>query len=244
MALQIDTSTIQSAQRRLDVISNNISNSNTVGFKTSNFEQVIGSAFAQTQDVSRAGAVQNFSQGNLTESSNPLDIAINGSGFFRFESNADIVYSRNGQFTVNKEGYVVNGNGDKLTGYLAKAGDIDKSALKPLMIVSGDQYAPEATANISLRTTLDCRKTVPGSTFSSANPDTYNDTTTISVHDAKGTPLTLQAYFVKTSTGWDLHLFKDSSEITNSPIAMEFSANGSLSKVNGTAVDTAPEKLM
>ena len=122
MSIQIDTASIQSAARRLEVIGNNIANANTVGFKSSAFEDVLGTAMASDTGTKAAGTTQSFSQGNITANSNPLNVAVSGNGMFRMlDSNKNPSYTRDGQFSLNKEGYVVNSTGDYLTGYDADA---------------------------------------------------------------------------------------------------------------------------
>ena len=244
MGLNIDSTTIQLAQRRLDVISNNISNANSVGFKASSFEQILGATGKVDAASGTSGSVQNFAQGGLTDSTDPLDIAISGKGFFRMMQNGEAVFTRNGQFSVDKQGYIVNSDGDQLTGYGIQSGTLEtisKSSLVPLQILSGDTYPPQATENIIMNTALDCRKTIPTvTTFSPTNADSYNDTTTMVVHDAKGTPLTLQAYYIKTAVGWDVKLYKDGSEVTQgSPMKLWFNTDGSLKTVGTPSTTTA-----
>lgn len=241
MGLNIDSTTIQLAQRRLDVISNNISNANSVGFKTSSFEQVLGATGKVTSTSGTSGSVQNFLQGGLTDSTDPLDIAISGKGFFRLMQNGQAVFTRNGQFSVDKEGYIVNSDGDQLTGYGIQKGTLEtitKSSLVPLQIVASDVYPPAQTENIVMSTSLDCRKTVPSGTFNPSNATTYNDTTTMVVHDAKGTPLTLQAYYIKTNAGWTINLYKDGNPVTaGNPMNLVFNTDGTLNTTSsgGTA---------
>ncbi|MGM3293800.1 flagellar hook-basal body complex protein, partial [Escherichia coli] len=74
--------------------------------------------------VTVANVAQQFTQGNITSSNNPLDIAINGDGFFQLAaSSSDLspMYGRNGQFQLDKNGYIVNPsmNGAFLMGYAA-----------------------------------------------------------------------------------------------------------------------------
>src|SRR6185295_16208383 len=110
MSFQQGLSGLNAASRQLDVIGNNVANASTVGFKTSQaiFADVYANSVAASGGSSvgigtTVAAVQaNFSQGNITATSNPLDIAINGSGFYRLDTNGVISYSRNGQFHLNK----------------------------------------------------------------------------------------------------------------------------------------------
>src|SRR6185369_11981165 len=110
MSFQQGLSGLNSAAKNLDVIGNNVANSNTVGFKQSNaqFADVYANSLAGAGGTSVGIGVavssvqQNFAQGNITVSNNPLDIAINGGGFFRVSENGTATYSRNGQFTLDK----------------------------------------------------------------------------------------------------------------------------------------------
>ena len=131
MSFQQGLSGLNAAAKNLDVIGNNVSNSSTVGFKQSQaqFADVYansltgagGSSVGIGTKVSQV--TQQFTQGNITSSNNPLDMAINGGGFFRMDTNGEINYQRNGQFQLDKNGYIVNPNGAKLTGYTANASD-------------------------------------------------------------------------------------------------------------------------
>lgn len=124
MGFQQGLSGLNAASKSLDVIGNNVANANTVGFKGSRtefadiFANSLASSATQSGIGTRVSAVtQQFSQGNITATSNPLDIAITGGGFFRMTDKAgSISYSRNGQFQIDKDGFVVNNN-QNLTGY-------------------------------------------------------------------------------------------------------------------------------
>jgi flagellar hook protein FlgE len=65
--------------------------------------------------------VQQYTQGNITTTSNSLDIAINGNGFFRMSQDGAVTYSRNGQFHIDANGFLVNDTQDNVTGYIADA---------------------------------------------------------------------------------------------------------------------------
>ena len=111
MSFQQGLSGLNSSSKALDVVSNNISNANTVGFKSSatHFADVYanslsGSGAAQAGiGVTSAAIVQQFSQGNITSTNNPLDLSINGGGFYRMSSSGAVTYSRNGQFHLDKD---------------------------------------------------------------------------------------------------------------------------------------------
>ena len=82
-----------------------------------------------------ADVAQQFTQGNISVTSNPLDIAINGKGFFRMEQTGAVSYTRNGQFRFDSQGFIVNSNGLNLTGYGVDAnGNILPAAPAPIQI--------------------------------------------------------------------------------------------------------------
>ncbi|HUW75424.1 MAG TPA: flagellar hook-basal body complex protein, partial [Gallionella sp.] len=117
MGFEQGLSGLNSASVQLDTIGNNVANSGTVGFKDSQAQFAAmyasaltgGSGLQVGSGSSVSAVVQQFSQGNITTTSNPMDTAISGQGFFRLVDNSGtVMYSRNGQFQVNKNGYIVN----------------------------------------------------------------------------------------------------------------------------------------
>src|SRR4051794_24311609 len=125
MSFQAALSGLNASAKNIDVIGNNVANASTVGFKESRavFADVYASSLngGVGADVGIGTKVaevqQQFTQGNVTVTNNPLDMAINGRGFFRMDNGGTISYSRNGQMHVDASGYVVNSQGLKLTGY-------------------------------------------------------------------------------------------------------------------------------
>jgi flagellar hook-basal body protein len=119
MSFQQGLSGLNGAAKSLDVIGNNIANSSTVGFKGSTTE--FADVYARSLNgaggnqagigVAVAGIAQQFTQGNIETSNNPLDIAINGAGFFRTQSSGLTQYTRNGQFSLDKSGFIVTPQG-------------------------------------------------------------------------------------------------------------------------------------
>ena len=143
MAFQQALSGLNAAAKNLDVIGNNVSNVNTIGFKGSRaeFADVFASTLAGSITNTQAGIgvrvaniSQNFSQGGISVTDRPLDVAINGEGFFRMDDNGSVSYSRNGQFKADSDGYLVNStNGLRLTGYGVDGnGNVLSSAPVPL----------------------------------------------------------------------------------------------------------------
>src|SRR6476659_3782335 len=106
MSFQQGLSGLNGAAKSLDVIGNNIANASTVGFKgsTTQFADVYARSL-NGAGGNQAGIAQQFTQGNIETSANPLDIAINGAGFFRTATSGLVQYTRNGQFSLDKGGF-------------------------------------------------------------------------------------------------------------------------------------------
>lgn len=127
MSFQQGLSGLNAASKSLEVLGNNVANASTVGFKQSQTQfsdvyanSLTGSGASQVGiGVKIAKVQQQFTQGNISATNNPLDIAINGAGFFRLSDNGSITYTRNGQFQMDKDGYLVNTDNKRLTGYAA-----------------------------------------------------------------------------------------------------------------------------
>jgi len=247
MAFQQGLSGLNSSSKALDVISNNVANAGTVGFKVANahFSDVFAASLtgAGASQVgigtSLAGVVQQFTQGNITTTNNPLDISINGGGFFRMSQNGAITFSRNGQFHLDKSGYIVNDGDLRLTGYAADgSGLIVPSTPTELQLSSADQPPVATGASVGAfqgvrgNINLDSRETAPSTAWSSGpalnaapattlwspNPASYNYSTALSVYDTLGNAHTLTYYFVKTATAGEWEVYANVDGTTNQTI--------------------------
>ncbi|MDM0042935.1 flagellar hook protein FlgE [Variovorax dokdonensis] len=244
MAFSQGISGLSVAAANLDVIGNNIANSGTVGFKSAaaTFQDVYaGSRIGLGASVS--GVVQNFTQGVTQTSSRPLDVAIlNGEGFFRLASSTgEVMYSRNGQFTKDKDGYLVNSSGLRLTGYGVNAnGGISGGTPSAIQIPTAGM-APNATTSIDAEFNLDSRSTTPTKTpFDATDSDTFNYANAIGpVYDSLGNPHDVAVYFVKTGAGtWDAYGTADGTALNGGAAlsGLTFDANGNLTAPAGGAI--------
>ncbi len=239
------------AAANLDVIGNNIANSNTIGFKSAAaaFQDVYaGSRIGLGAAVS--GVVQNFSQGSVQTSSRPLDVAIlNGDGFFRLSSpSGEVMYSRNGQFTRDKDGFLVNGAGLRLTGYGVSAnGSINGGAPAALQNQPA-AMTPSATTTIAAEFNLDARSAMPAKAFSATDSATFNYSNALGpIFDSLGNPHELSAFFVKTGANpntWDVYGTADGVQLNAGPPIMPlttlaFDSNGNLTAPAGTPFNVA-----
>src|SRR5450830_22331 len=206
MSFQQGLSGLNAASKSLDVTGNNIANANTVGFKQSRaeFADVFANSLNGGGSTTQIGigtkvatVQQEFTQGNITNTTNSLDLAINGGGFFRLSDNGSITYSRNGQFQHNKDGFIVNAAGDHLTGYTADStGTLSTGAPSDLFINTSNLPAA-ATKKTSTVINLDARTAVNTATFSPTDPLSYDQSTSLTVFDSLGNPHTVQNFYVK-----------------------------------------------
>ena len=216
MGFQQGLSGLNVSSRNLEVIGNNVANSGTYGAKSSRAEFADMYAAALTGAGSGnvgigatvAAVSQQFTQGNITTTDSPMDMAINGNGFFQVtDGSKPTMYTRNGQFKVDRTGFIVNNQGHKLLGYQANLqGTIVAGAATPLQLPTSG-IAPSATDEITLEMNFDSRKAVPTQTpVNFTDPRTYNFSTSQTLYDEKGQAVSLNYYFVKSSAdNWDMY---------------------------------------
>ncbi|MDQ7988068.1 MAG: flagellar hook protein FlgE [Candidatus Dactylopiibacterium sp.] len=243
MAFQQGLSGLNSASKALDVISNNVANANNVGFKLSGtqFADVYAAALngasagLQVGIGTQVGRVaQLFNQGNITPTGNPLDVAINGNGFYRMmDSSGSISYTRNGQFQIDKTGYIVNASGYRVTGYPADAtGAILPATPAPIYVDTSD-LMPVATTEVEVGLNLDSRSTAPANPWvpSSTTPDvsTYTSSTSVTVYDSLGNSHIMGLYFRANGSGsWDMYTQLDGGPTSATATPLAFDTSGRL----------------
>ena len=251
MSFQQGLSGLNAASKNLDTIGNNVANANTVGFKQSQaqFADVFANSLSGGSNIQSgigvkvATIAQQFNQGVITATSNPLDVAINGGGFFRLNDQGTVSYSRNGQFHPDKDGFIVNSSGQRLTGYTANAAGVVSTAAPTDLQISTADLPPAATTLVSALVNLDSREPVLSSAaFNLADPTTYHGSTFLPIHDSLGNPSTLSAYFLKTGTNsWDVFAANDGGLLNGgaSVGALNFLSNGALDPLSSSMFSVA-----
>lgn len=240
---------LNAASQNLDSIGNNIANSGTVGYKASTVQ------FADVYANSRVGlgvqvsrVSQRFSVGNVSNSGNQFDMAIDGeNGLFRLEqSNGAVLFSRNGQFYPDKAGYLINAQGHYLTGY-----GVGSSELQRLQVPSAN-VPPKAT------TALDFKPNLPGgaeaiptkdangnliNVFDPKDPTTYSESFSYSVYDSLGNSHEISQYFVKRPANaagesvWDVYYMEGSTPLSPASATMTFNGSGVMTSPNPATVN-------
>jgi flagellar hook protein FlgE len=243
MSFQQGLSGLNAAAKNLDVIGNNVANANTIGFKLSQaqFADVYANANGGMVGANAgigtklATIAQQFSQGNISTSNNPLDTAINGQGFFQLaskESTAPQYFTRNGQFQMDKDGFVVTSEGMRLFG-------VNKEGVPGQLQIPTAQIPARATGtssmpNVMVGLNVDSRGAVtafpadageratlppgPGGSyvFNPSDPSTYNNSTSTTIYDSLGNPHVATLYFQKNnpsvgSNPWNVYLAIDNA---------------------------------
>jgi flagellar hook protein FlgE len=235
-------------------ISDNIANSQTVGFKATdtNFLDYVTDSSATENDPGGVVAVPLYTnnvQGTVSQSSDPLALAISGQGFFSVSqptttttsSTAFAVqtqYTRAGDFQLNNQGYLVNSAGNYLNGWVANAsGTLDTSTLAPIQI-SETTASPIPTSNVSLSANLP-----PAGDTSGTPPAQVPINSIVSVYDAQGQAHQLTLSYLSAGAGsnsWTVTATDDSGN-TIATGTVAFAPNGTLASVtqSGTTQSTA-----
>ena len=224
MPFRLALSGLNAAQADLTVTANNIANTATTGFKGSRaeFAELFSvspqgvSNVAIGNGVRTANVSQQFSQGNIDFTDNSLDLALSGQGFFILSDGGATAYTRAGAFQVDREGYVVNAQNQRLQAYPpTDAGGFNTGALNDIQLVTSES-APAATTEAEIVLNLPANATQPTTTpFDPADPNSYNRATSLTTYDSLGAAHTATMYFVKTANPneWSTRLYVDGAAV-------------------------------
>lgn len=264
MSFNIALSGLAAAQKDIDTTANNIANVNTTGFKESRAEfadvyaaSVFSSNKTKVGDgVTTSKVAQQFSQGSLKFTTNSLDLAITGDGFFAIApeiGNRDYSYTRAGAFKLDKNNFISDNNGGFLQGFPVNpaTGDttsVSLSTTSPIQIPN-TAGAPRATQNVFLTMNLDSRqqpKAVPLPAFDATNSATYNNQTSTTVYDSLGEPHILSMFFRRTDpvtdNDWEVYAVLDDK--TGTPFTLPAATPVLDFDLNGNPVTTPMPSLV
>jgi flagellar hook protein FlgE len=173
-ALSTALTGLSGAETTIDVVGNNLANSSTNGFKASTVQ--FATQFLQTQSLGSApvglsggtdprqiglgtqvaAITPDFTQGTIQLTSNPLDLALQGDGFFIVQaSSGEQLFTRNGAFQKNASNEIITNTGNKLLGYGVNQNfQLQTTSLQPLTIPQGTSFVAQATENVTLSGSL------------------------------------------------------------------------------------------
>ena len=236
MSFQQGLSGLNAAAKNLDVIGNNVANSGTTGFKqaVAQFADVFAASNgggSRTQvgiGTQISGVTQQFTQGNITVTNNTLDVAINGKGLYRMSDGGAITYTRNGGFSLDKDGYIIGVNGQNLTGFQAVNGVIVPGVVGNLQLSAAD-LLPSTTANASVGANLASSDPILAPAgFLATNPATFNFSTASSCYDTLGQSHTMTFYFNKAAANtWVVNTYIDGAAANGAGVStLTFNSSG------------------
>jgi flagellar hook protein FlgE len=252
-ALYVGASGLDASSTELSVVGDNIANSGTVGFKAARTvfadamaQQLIGASGQLGLGVTTLTVQKLFSQGGFTTTGLATDVAIQGNGMFVLRGNhggeEGTFYTRNGQFTIDKDGYLSNLEGLRVQGLQADAtGTVTSGLLGDLQV--GNASAPaKATDSITIRGNLD--QTATPLTWDPASPKTTsNFTTSMTVYDSLGKAIQLDIYFAKNdetntqagdSGDWTYHVMTDGANLASDALGAPATAGTATEVATGT----------
>jgi flagellar hook protein FlgE len=247
MSFQTGLSGLSAASRNLDVIGNNIANANTIGAKVARaeFSEIVAAstiaANGRTEGigVEVATVAQQFTQGTVNVTGNPLDIAINGAGFFELTMpNGTTTYSRAGMFKLDDQGNIINNAGGQLLGYPT---DPDGNRISfnpvPLSLPTASPIPAQQTAGITAEFNLDARAPVWNAVTPNTPLSTYG--TSLVAFDSQGLEIPVALAFRKVgNNSWEVyHGVNGADPALSTPFTVNFLADGSLD----TATTTIPQ---
>lgn len=264
MSFNIGLSGLYAANKQLDVTGNNIANVATTGFKSSRAEfsdvysaTKLGSGSKTIGNGVRLSNVsQQFTQGDINNTGNVLDMGINGSGFFVLNDNGSLSYTRAGTFKVDKDGFVTNSDGTaRLQGYGVDAnGKIINGVLTDLRIDTAN-LAPKNTSTVE--STINLNSTSPvidqvATPFDPTKEASFTKQFSTKIYDTQGNDHIMDQFMVKTGANtWKTYTLIDgrnpdgtdpspTAVPLNLPVAstMVFDTSGNLVSVTTPAVPT------
>ncbi|MDR2861896.1 MAG: flagellar hook-basal body complex protein, partial [Syntrophobacterales bacterium] len=228
-ALWIGATGLMASSKQLDVIGNNLANTNTVGYKGGNtlFSAMLsqnlysGSGNMQVgQGVITSAIPTQFTQGTMETTGNVLDLAIDGNGFFIVKDNSGAeYYTRAGSFHVDKNGNLVDVNGYFVQGYNLYS---TTPSVETTINLQNIQSAPKATTEIKASANLTAQ-------YDPANPAVFNISQNI--YDTKGGIHSLNLQFTQTGPNtWNCEAYIDGTLGPVSPgtIPVVFNPDGTL----------------
>ena len=211
-ALTTAVSGLTSQSAAFSNISDNVANSQTTGYKETdtNFEDYLTTSNQVTNDSGFVTARPDYTnnvQGTISASTNATALAISGAGMFQVvQASTDttntetlgstLEYTRDGNFSVDKNGYLVNDAGEALNGWLADpaTGVVNQTSMQPIKI-NESSCAPVATSEVTLSANL------PATPTTGTGTSTDPVSSTINVYDANGTSHAVSLSWAQTTTG-------------------------------------------
>ena len=251
MSYSIGLSGLRSTNQQLGVISQNIANVNTAGFKSSRAEFSSVYSGGAPGGVEVAAVSSNFDRnGDVVSTGRTLDLAISGRGFFVLNNNGETAYTRAGTFKTDAQNFITTNNGSRLQGFPVDSNGVLLSGVVSDLKVTSGTLAAKASTQVDFAANLKADATVPTMPFTAAGavitsttdikPEMYNYSQSGTVYDSLGSEHVLTQYFVKdtTSNQWQGHYFID-GQSAGAPQTITFDSKGKLTSAPSVTLTAA-----
>ncbi len=205
-SLTVTETGLQGVETAMQAVSDNLANAQTTGFhsESADFATLLGEFVAGNAlggGVTTTGITRDLSEGAITQTNSPTDMAIQGDGYFVLGGSAGALsYTRDGQTQVAANGTLVGFNGDSVMGYSVNAAGLSSGVLGPIIVPQG-VLAPTASTNTSATGNLNAASPVIGGAINPANPATYSTSVSVQVYDSLGNSHVLTYYYQNSGPG-------------------------------------------
>ncbi len=217
-ALTASVSGMSAQANKLSTVSDNISNSDTTGYKqaSTEFQDLLNQTSASSYNAAGVGTIVRYGiseQGSLVSSSSPTDMAIQGNGFFLVADASGTTYlTRAGNFTPDASGNLVNAAGFKLLGYSVASGNTSADGVGPLQLVNiaGDGLKAVPSTTGVYTANLNSNASIVTGALPSANiaSSSYTSKSSIVAYDNLGNAVNLDVYSTKTGPNtWEQTIY-------------------------------------
>ncbi len=205
-SLTVTETGLQGVETAMQAVSDNLANAQTTGFhsESADFATLLGEFVAGNAlggGVTTTGITRDLSEGAITQTNSPTDMAIQGNGYFVLsDASGALSYTRDGQTQVSSNGTLVGFNGDSVMGYSVNAAGVSSGVLGPIAIPQG-VLAPTASTQTTVSGNLDASTPVIAGAINPANPATYSTSVSVQVYDSLGNSHVLTYYYQNAGVG-------------------------------------------
>jgi flagellar hook protein FlgE len=227
-ALFTGVSGLDTSGTAISVIGDNIANSNTPGFKSkrAEFGDLLAQSLTSSGGFSQLGSGStlsrvrpNFAQGTFENTGRGTDLAIEGRGFFVVQNAQGRFYTRNGIFSFDSDGFLVNTQNQRVQGFGIDPATRTSTGVLGDVQIQTAVSPPGPTNNAEIAVNLDANAGLVGP-FDPADPaGTSNFNFPMTTYDSLGNQHSVNFYFTRSATGWDWSAALHPSDTTTAPAA-------------------------
>ena len=206
-SLTVTETGLQGVETAMQAVSDNLANAQTTGFhsESADFATLLGEFVAGNAlggGVTTTGITRDLSEGAITQTNSPTDMAIQGDGYFVLGgSSGALSYTRDGQTQVAANGTLVGFNGDSVMGYSVNAAGLSSGVLGPIIDSARSAGTDRFDQNLRPNGNLNAASPVIAGAINPANPATYSTSVSVQVYDSLGNSHVLTYYYQNAGPG-------------------------------------------